>query len=264
MPREEKSKTIDDILNSIHAQPTHDIAKNLEAYDAHHKPENQQKLFNELFAPAIDEFYNALKVQLDAAFKGAGGDTAKVKEKMPEVRKALVESLKKFFAKAMPSALEAIEGITDAEQQYRVLAHFYDTQVLGAETQQDAQRLAQAGTITLQQYVAAIEQGDLSVGQIKEGLYMQKAQHARQARTGLNEKAELHYIAGIPAHRLARHLKPEIEKTHTIDDIAGYVTMGHEGLMEIRNALKTGQWPQQRAGPAHYGLKAKEAQQQRQ
>ena len=160
----------------------------------------------------------------------------------------------------MPSALEAIEGITDAEQQYRVLAHFYDTQVLGAEDQQDVQRLVKQGIIPLQQYVTDLERDeDSTIGQIKEGLYMQKAQHARQAREGLNAKAQLHYIATIPAHRLARHLKPEIEKTHTIDDIAGYVTMGHERLMEVREALKTGRWPQQRAGPDHYGLKAKEA-----
>ncbi|MEK6837181.1 MAG: hypothetical protein AABX69_00895, partial [Nanoarchaeota archaeon] len=249
----------------IHTQPTHDIAKNLTAYDKHLSPENQQKLFNELFAPAIDDFYNALKAQLDTAFSGAGGDTAKVKEKMPAVRKAIVESLKKFFSKAMPSALEAIEGITDAEQQYRVLAHFYDTQVLGAEDQQDVQRLVQQGIIPLQQYVTLLEREDSTVGQIKEGLYMQKAQHAAQARLGLNAKAQHHYIARIPAHRLARHLKPEIEKKYTIDDIAGYVTMGHDRLMELREALKTDRWPQQRGqqttGPSHYGLKAKEQQQ---
>lgn len=254
------SKTIDDILNSIHSDPTHDIAKNLSAYDKHMASENQQMLFNDLFAPAIDDFYTAMKEQLDHAFAGAGKDTAKVKGKMPEVRKALVESLKKFFAKAMPSALDALEGIADSEKQYEVLAHFYDTQVLGINTQGDLQDAIRRGLSPLGHYLNVIEKDDkLTIGQLKEHLYLQKAQHVLQARGELNEKAKNHYIVRIPAHQLAKHLKSEVEKKYTIDDAVGYVTMDHDRLMQLRNGIKTGVWSgDQRVGPENYGLKEKQ------
>lgn len=247
-----KPMTIDDLF------PDEDIAKRLKAYDTHMATENQHKLFNEIFTPAIDEFYNMLKTQLDKTFKN---DTTKVKDKLPDVRKALVEGLKKYFERAMPSALSAIKGVDDAEKQFDILAHIYDTHVLGAVP---GARLPQ-GVKTIRQYVEDLKDDkDATVGQVKEELYLQKTAHAIQGRQQVNQLKQLEYVVPIPAHRLARHLQPEVDKTHTIEDDVRYATLGHGELLQIREGLKTGSWPQQTPGPKHYGLKAKEQQQHRQ
>ncbi len=240
------SMTIDDLF------PDEEIAKRLKAYDTHMTDENQHKLFNEIFSPALDEFYSMLKTQLDKTFKS---DTAKVKDKLPDVRKALVEGLKKYFERAMPSALATIKGVDDAEKQFNILAHIYDTHILGAVP---GARLPQ-GIKSIRQYMEELkEDEDATVGQVKEELYLQKTGHAIQGRQQVNQQKQFEYIVPIPAHKLAKHLRPEIEKTHTIEDNVKYAILSHGELLQIREGLK-GSWSQQAPGPKHYGLKAKEA-----
>lgn len=248
--KKEKPMTIDDLVSD------EDIARNLKAYDTHMAAETQHRLFNEIFAPAMDEFYTALKAQLDAAFKDSGKDTVKVKDKMPEVRKAIVEALKKYFERAMPSALANIKGVKDVNKQFEILAHTYDTHILGA---QHGTQLPQ-GLRTIQEYVSSLEHDEeATVSQIKEELYQQKSAHAVIARGYINQQKQLQYIVPIPAPRLSQHLRPKVEETHTIEDGVKYGMLSHGEMLSLREALNTGSWPQQTPGPMHYGLKAKEA-----
>lgn len=257
MPEQKgKPKTLDDLLTG------EDITAKLKAYDEHMKAENQQHLLNQIIAPAIDSFYETLRAQLDEAFRASGGDEAKVREKLPQVRKALVEALKKYFEKAMPSALGTIKGVEDAEEQFKTLARIYDTHVLGARP---GARLPQ-GLETLQEYMRKLEQEDeykeATVGRVKEELWLQKGGQAAQARGHVNLQKQIEYIIPIQPHRLGMHVRPEIEKTHEVEHEGTYATLSHEEILEAREAVKTGRWlNREKPGPKDYGLKAKEQQQ---
>lgn len=258
MPENQKPKTLDDLFTDK------DIVARIKAHDEHMRAENQQHLLNQIIAPAIDEFYETLKAQLDHAFANAGGDTAKVREKLPEVRKALVEGLKKYFERALPSALDTIKDVKDVDEQFKTLARIYDRHVLGA---QPGARLPQ-GLETIENYMTALEQEDkykeATVGQIKEELWLQKGAHAVHSRAQVNRGKTIEYLMPIPTHRLGKQIRPEIEKTHEIEHEGTYATLSHEELLEAREGVKTNSWSnREKPGPKYYGLKVKEQQQQR-
>lgn len=242
-----KPKTLDDLMSD------EEIAEKVKAYDAHMEPASQQHLLNRIIKPAIDEFYTTLKAQLDKTFKS---DTAEVRNNLPELRKALIEALTKYFEKALPSALENVKGAKNDEEKLETLARVYDTAILGIPEGSQAPR----GVIPMHHYITALtkspEYEKATVGQILEELTLQQAAHTVQAREATNTAARIKHILPIHSHRLGKYFRPEIEKVHPVESEATYGALPHGHLLEARESVKTGKWPQERPGPVHYGLKA--------
>ena len=209
MDEKEKSvkdaKSIDDLLGIVHGhQRKTEIKAALRQWDAYREDENQNHIFNNIITPAIEEFYNSLKKKLDEIFKG--DDTAKVKNKRKEIQQSIIEGLLGYFKKSMPSVLKGVEKLEDVEEKYETLTNLYDTTVLGLQPGEQAPE----GVQRLSGFAEAVTKGKkTTVGHLKRSFTEQKALHARQILSNLEEKAAEHYVGHIEQPHLALYLLPK-------------------------------------------------------
>jgi hypothetical protein len=252
MAEEKKPQTIDDLITDK------DIEERIKKYDTHMGDENQNHLLNRIIAPAVDEFYNTLKSNLESVFKNA--DTTNAREKLPQIRKAMIEAMKKYFEKAMPSILKNFGNIKDEEEQFKALAKAYDEIVLGAVPGTKVPK----GTITMQGYMKNLKESedkkykDATVGTVLSDFWLQKGGHAMLARNQVNNTKASEYLIPIPQHRLAQYLRPEIEKSHEIDNEVTYLLNSHQDILHMREGVKENLWPDEnKPGPKDYGLKVR-------
>lgn len=244
-------RTLDDLVSDA------DIGKAIEAYEKQKEEINPDVMFEEVFQPAFNSFYDALKTKMDDLFKDK---KAKIQENLPKVRQALVAALEAYFKRAMPSVLKGAEGIKDLEDRFRHLAHHYDRFVLGIPEGREA-NYAQQGIMPISLYMESLKDKsykNANIGRVKRELHAHGAAHIQRAQASLEEKAQLPLLK-IPSHRLGQYLVGHLKKYgHEVDDKLEYGTLSQGELLTLREGVKTGEWPRDKPGPKHYGLKAKE------
>ena len=251
MPAEKEPMTIDDIVRGIRSQPTHDIGKNIEAYEKHTSPQNQAEISNMLFEAAVQKFYGTLSEQLDKVF--GGKQDTQIKEKLPEVKKSLLEAFKAYLSRAMPSLLRGIQGVDNPDEQLAILAHKYDIHVLGIDPLNPPE-----GVQSMTRYVGLLERrGERTVAEIKKELGEQSAVHSKQAVDNANKLAQMHYISSVPPNEFAAYAQPKIEGTHKIANRLAFETAPSERLYEMLRGVVNGTWHTERPGPQYHDLQIK-------
>ena len=148
--KDKKPESLDDCFKKIHEDHSKDIEKACELYDEHHKDENQEHIYNEIFAPAVDEFYSKFKEGLDDAFDK---DNDKVYNEKGKLKEAAVKGLKAYFEKVQPGILDkALDGVDDIEDQYDLLIGLYE-QNQGMDNPQAKAQAQKQGYVSLRELI---------------------------------------------------------------------------------------------------------------
>lgn len=202
MAAKKKSKTLDDIFDDMAKEHSDSINKAFKAHDAHSEDKVQFHYLHGLFIPGHNEMYQAAVSELDQAFAGENGDDTKIAQKHHgKIKKAVAESLKKYFAKVQPSVLEAVKGMEE-EEAYEHLVGQYDAHIGNGEVE---------GSKPLRKSIDALLKGKKKVGDIKSTLYSLGPSNSEAAVAVVNSK-HLNQHFGPLQHRLHGHIRSELEK----------------------------------------------------
>jgi hypothetical protein len=200
--KEKKTQSIDDVFDEMAKGNADSIKKAMKARDDYIKPENQNKLFNDLFFPAQRALYDTSISGLDNEFESEKGDETKLSKKHEDkVKKAMAKGLRAYFKKVQPSIFKSAEGMND-EDAYQHLVNQYDEHIGNGEVE---------GSTKLGDLINQMIRGEAKVGDLKfklAGIDKNNALAAGQILTG---KYVSHHI-GPHQHRLHAYIKKDLEK----------------------------------------------------
>ncbi len=225
--KEKKPTSIDDVLADLQKGHSKDLDAAFKASDAFMKEEHQNHLYNNIFSPAQDELYGAIKSELDKAFEG---DEAKVHGKKEQIKKAIAQGLRKYFDKTQPSLTKILNDMKmDEGEQYDFLTQMYDEHV-GVGKIKDLQSIT-----ALVDYAKDKRK---TVGHVKRHLYEQKTKHIGGALALLQNQHLSHHFNKFHKTAIAAYLKPKLEKAgYEIEDKLGYATADFGDLLALRKGL---------------------------
>ncbi|MBW2999884.1 hypothetical protein KY339_04375 [Candidatus Woesearchaeota archaeon] len=249
MAEKKKAKSVDEVLEEIHKESRHDIEKSFESYDKHTHEDKMLSHFNDIFAPAQDELYTGVKDQLEKDFKE---DTEKLEGKKEHVQKAIVAGLRKYFEKAKPSVLKAMDDSWDIEKQYEWLTSLYDNHI-GADNQHS--EMYGKGLAGLAEGLAKDKK--FTAGHLKKHIYTSKTPHAEAALDVLKGKATEHFIGAHEKPKIAAYMKKKAEEAgFEPDDTYEFAMRSRGKHIELREFLKG---KKEVRGYEAHGIKKKEA-----
>ena len=220
-----------------------DAFKAIESFE---EDDHINHLYNNVFGDAFQEFYTTLKTELHNAL---GGDSAKTKGKEKEIKTAIVEALKKFFEKAMPSVLKAVEGTDDVEEAYTILTHQY-----GELVGHDANPLDNIAQL----YSSNKKK---TVGHLRKELRSGEDTYKNQIIAQLINKGAAHHLGQFNQGEVAHYVRGRAEKKgFEFDDKPTFYTLDVLGLYSAHKGIKKGSWGiDPKTGKAkeakNYGLK---------
>lgn len=224
--KDEKPKSIDDLLDDMRGKQAQDLDAAFKAHDTFSSEDNQNHLYNNVFAPAQDGLYSAIKDELDKAF---GDDTKKLHKDKAAVKKAVAKGLRKYFETVQPSLVKILDGMKmEEEDQYEFLVGLYDDH-LGVGTIRGAEKHSLRGAVD------GHLKGKKSVGDIKHHLYKQRPEQIDAAMGYLLNRHFQHHFGSYHPTQVAAHLKPQLEKAgFKIDDPLAYATEDLGDLLKLR------------------------------
>ncbi len=237
-----KPKSIDDMFIDMQSTNSKDLDTAFKAHDSFTKEENMNHWYNNVFSPAQQGMYDAIKTELDKAFQN--DDDAKTEKKKDEVKKAVTAGLKKYFDKSHPGILSRMKDLgIDEKDQYDFLTGMYDEQV-------------GAGKIKGVDSIKAIEElakgKKTTVGHLKKHVDESKGKYINGALTVLNSRYVQHHFNKFHPTEIAAYLKPHLDRAgFEVEDKLGYATSELSDLLQLRKSLVSGE--------GHPYLKKKEA-----
>ncbi len=234
--KDKKSGSIDDVMDKIQGEHSKDIETAFKLYDKHNKDENQDNLYNNIFAPGTTQLYEKFNKELDNTFKD---DTAKIFNKKKELKKAAVKGIKAYFEKVQPNMLKtALDGIEDIEDQYSLLIGLYEHHQ--GINDQNRGYLKQQGYVSLRDLIEEeVKDKDTKVGKIKRKMYELKGMHAGQGLNSLNQQVTNRYFAGYHHIDIGEHVKKKWGLK--IGEHVEYKQQGLADLLGLHSSLRDGE-----------------------
>ncbi len=218
-----KPKSIDDLFKDMQDTHSRDLDAAFKANDEFKTEENLNHWYNNIFSPAHDEMYKAIKEELDKAFQN--DDDAKTEKKKDEVKKAVTAGLKKYFEKSQPGILSRMKDLEiDEKQEYDFLTGMYDEHVgvgkiKGVDSIREIEQLAKGKRIT--------------VGHLKKQIHDSQGKYIEGALNIIVDRHTRHHLGKFEKTEIAAYLKPKLEKVGVeIDDTLGF------GLSEVGDLMK--------------------------
>lgn len=243
---EKKINNIDDFFEDLRKKKVEKLDDAFKHYDEFTDEDNIDHYLNNMFHPAQDDLYKGVTDQLAKDFEN---DKASTHNKKKELRKAVVEGLKKYFDKVKPSVTDVIEGDWSEDDVYDFLTQMYDDHI-------GAGKIRGVESIRTVEDFAKDKKG--KIGRVKKHLYIQKTKHADAALKTLASKATTHFFGTYHPTEIAAHLKPHIEKAGLeIEDRVRYALHETPELIGLRQGIRKGHWPEGKTHE-HYGLKYKD------
>ena len=240
-------KDMDDLYQRFKEEERHKKVKEaFEAVDAFLGDENQNNLYNNILTPAFDELYKTLESGLKSEL---GKDATKLYGKKDKIKKVMIEALKKFFEKAMPSVLKGIEGETDSEAVYKILSHHYG-EVTGAEGIIDK---------LVEDYSADKKK---TVGHLKRHFKSSEDDYKALILNKLAGTYSTVHLGHFNKPDVAHYVRELAEKKNFEIDRGDLYTLGIGDLHQAHVGINKGKWgidkdTKQPKNPKDYGLKPK-------
>ena len=229
--------SLEDLIKDIQKKNNTEgnIKKAFETYDTIVDDEAMQNEFYlQVFQPAHNNMYNALRESLTGEFNG---DLAKKMEgkDLEAVKKAVVEALKKFFEKAHKDVLDGLDGDADVDDQYKYLASTYDRLTLRPQGQ---------GMLGVAE---GLTDNSKTLGDLIIGFGQLSQQFASQYKGLIEAKARNIILGPYETHQIAAHTYGEIHSDDgpfKITDKLKWMTYDKPTLVEARRAVRKGQLPE--------------------
>ncbi len=239
---------MDDLYQRFKEEDRHkEVKKAFEAVDEFMDNKTQDNLYNNVLTPAFDELYKALESGLKDEL---GKDSTKLYGKKDKLKKVMIDALKKFFEKAMPSVLKGIEGETDPEEVYKILTHHYG-EVVGEDING-----------ILETYSA---DDDATIGNLKRGIKSTENERKGGVLGKLRDRYTLVHLSHFNKPDVAHYVRELAEGKK--DQFKGIkhgtlYTLDLQDLYQAHVGIHKGKWgidkdTKQPKSPKDYGLKPK-------
>jgi len=226
----ESVESIDHFFEYLRQQSAEDVDAAFEYHDEINNPDFQTELFNNLFQPGMDDFYNTLAEEMDNI--GEGHEL--LHENKDDVKAAVAKALKSYFEKVNPAVLESLEGV-DEKDHYDILSkHFERTHV----------DLKEGKTVSIDAIVKSmVKDKKKTIGQFKTSFYNQRGYFAGAGMGHLVHKAGEHYFGKFHSHEIAAYIKPKLdERGIEIEDLTKFATLDTGELIPLGSAAKYDEW----------------------
>ncbi|HLD88702.1 MAG TPA: hypothetical protein VI894_00700 [Candidatus Nanoarchaeia archaeon] len=245
-----KHATIDDFFEDVRGKHAKKLEDAFKHYEETSSEENQLHLFNNIFTPAQQEFYNTFVAELSKEFKK---DTEELHEKKKEVERAAAAGLKKYFEKTMPGVAKAAEDIKDIEDQYEFLARTYDEHVGVGKIE---------GVNSLKSIIKTLMKNKKTIGHLKQQLKLNETPHITGAMAIVTSKAHQHYFSTYNPYEITAYVGAKIKKDHPeleIEDKLKYLQSEPGKILHLHNALSTGDFSDIKFGELGLKYRKKES-----
>ena len=200
-------------------------------YDAHMDDDHQKHLILNVFGKGMDEFYDSFTKGLE---EEKLEDTSKLEGHDKGVKKALLKGMKAYLKKVSPAALKGIEGVEDEQEQYKILSRYMDEYAPLIRTKEGR-------VIPFETWVDNMAKDKKKkVSDMKMHFYASKTQIASDHVQALNEKYSEHLFGTYHAPDIAAHVRPIVEKKHTVDDLVKFNMLDKDSLIKIYRHMKKG------------------------
>ncbi len=245
MAKEKKTiQSIDDFFADVRDAKHRKLEDSFNHYEKVAGEERLTEMSNYLIQPAMEEFYKTFVSELDKLDIADNKSIGKKKKK--DVQKAAVEAFKAYFKKAGRKGInEALKGVEDVDDQYKILAMHYNEDVIGKQ-----------GAIEslIENYV---DNKNLTLGDMKRDFYQAKGQHAQSAVERARQKAFMTLLGTYQTPEIAAHLKKTAgKKGYEVTDDTRFMTHDLGRLQQVYHGLRDDNFGKD--GPGGYYLKLKE------
>src|SRR3989344_3247383 len=144
------------------------------------------------------------------------------------------KGMKAYLKKVSPAALKGIEGVEDEQEQYKILSRYMDEYAPLIRTKEGR-------VIPFETWVDNMAKDKKKkVSDMKMHFYASKTQIASDHVQALNEKYSEHLFGTYHAPDIAAHVRPIVEKKHTVDDLVKFNMLEKDGLIKIYRHMKKG------------------------